>query len=199
MDMNADQLINQDTGQKEWYTPREIIQRVKLVLGEIDLDPASCFEANQLVGAAKFFTKEQDGLSRAWAGKVWMNHPFSREHNADWINKLCTEFVRGNVTEACCISFASTSESWFRPLLYRPQCFLTTRTRYTSPGEVKRPAPPKGSVVTYLGSSLMTFVAAFGDIGIVKVAVPESRDTRPCVVGGAFTKKARKAGKEETV
>ena len=31
---------------QEWYTPAPILERVRAVLGPIDLDPASCEEAN---------------------------------------------------------------------------------------------------------------------------------------------------------
>src|SRR6266496_5442474 len=46
----------------EWYTPPEIIELVRTVLGEIDLDPASCIEAQRTVMAKRFYTKHNDGL-----------------------------------------------------------------------------------------------------------------------------------------
>lgn len=42
----------------EWYTPPETLELVRGVLGEIDLDPASCEVAQQTVGAKRFFSKE---------------------------------------------------------------------------------------------------------------------------------------------
>ena len=42
----------------EWYTPPYIIEKAKLVLGTIDLDPASCEYANRTVGASKIYTAE---------------------------------------------------------------------------------------------------------------------------------------------
>ena len=88
--------------------------------------------------------------------------------NEDWIAKLVTEYEAGNVTEACCICFASTSEKWFRPLLFRPQCFLSPRTNYLLPDGTVYHGVTKGSVVTYFGYSPQRFARAFASLGVVK-------------------------------
>ena len=68
----AAQLINQDSGDVEWYTPPEILDVARAVLGGFDLDPFSCAVANERVQAARFFTKEDDALKQEWFGRVWM-------------------------------------------------------------------------------------------------------------------------------
>jgi hypothetical protein len=167
--MNNATLINQTSGKVEFWTPQPIIEAARETMGGIDLDPASCFEANQRVKAGAFCTEEDDGLSVEWFGNVFMNHPFSRDGNAKWINKLVSEYEAGNVNQACCITFASTSEQWFRPLLEQPQCFLSPRTNYITPdGKVFR-GVTKGSVVTYFGHWVDHFRKAFSKLGVVKV------------------------------
>ena len=77
--MNNAKLINQDSGNVEYYTNIEIISLVNKMFGEIDLDPASCELANTTVQAKEFFTEEQNGLEQPWvAAKLWMNHPFTK-------------------------------------------------------------------------------------------------------------------------
>ncbi len=85
--MNAAQLINQDSGNQEYYTPVEIVDAAARTMGYIDLDPASSGAANKTVRAARFFTSEDDGLSRSWEGRIWLNHPFGRKENPLWIGK----------------------------------------------------------------------------------------------------------------
>jgi len=98
-----------------------------------------------------------------------MNHPFSREGNPLWINKLVGEYECGNVKQACCITYASTSEKWFKPLLLYPQCFLYGRIKYI--GEDGKPVgtSTKASVITYFGPKPNLFQLNFVEIGAVKV------------------------------
>lgn len=209
--MNSAQLINQNSGNVEIYTPPNIIEAARETLGGFDLDPASSAKANETVKASRYFT--EGGLDQRWAGRVWMNHPFGRRltrpkkpgpdataddlkkfearwvewvarcvpnlldpqtaerapGNEDWINKLENSYNSGHLTGACCITFASTSEAWFRPLLMRTQCFLSPRTNYLLPnGEAYR-GVTKGSVVTYFGSDMNRFARAFKHLGVVKI------------------------------
>ena len=63
----------------EWYTPPSFIELVREVLGTIDLDPASCATAQGWIQAKTFYTKEQDGLSQPWFGRVFCNPPYGSE------------------------------------------------------------------------------------------------------------------------
>jgi hypothetical protein len=55
----------------DWQTPPEIITS----LGKFDLDP--CASSRQAFRTArKMWTKKQDGLSKVWHGRVWLNPPF---------------------------------------------------------------------------------------------------------------------------
>src|SRR4051812_43763037 len=147
--LTSAQRINLDSGQTDYYTPQNIIEAARSVMGSIELDPASSPAANSRIGAARYFTEEVNGLAQPWVSpSLWMNHPYGKSEqkcspncqkktcakrgfhckafkpgNAEWINKLVAEYGCGNVKEACCITFASTSEKWFRPLLKQPQCF----------------------------------------------------------------------------
>lgn len=170
--MTNAQLINQTSGDTEYYTPPEIIEAARRVMGSIELDPASSAKANEIVQAKNWYGLPGDGLHCIfqWFGKVWLNHPFGRGKNQAWIDRLVTEYERGNISEALCITYACTSEKWFRPLLRQPQCYLQPRTNYLLPdGSVKK-GVTKGSVVTYFGSNLEAFYREFKELGEVKVS-----------------------------
>lgn len=62
----------------ERYTPTEFADAARKTLGRIDLDPASCEPANDIVQAARYYTREEDGLSRIWGGRVFLNAPNDR-------------------------------------------------------------------------------------------------------------------------
>lgn len=61
----------------QWFTPSEIIDLARSVLGEIDLDPFSSEIANARLGAAKFYdgVARGDGFIEPWAGRVFCNPP----------------------------------------------------------------------------------------------------------------------------
>lgn len=63
---------------EEHYTRAEYVEPARHVLGAIDLDPASSARANETVKAATYYTKEDDGLSLPWFGRVFVNPPGER-------------------------------------------------------------------------------------------------------------------------
>jgi phage N-6-adenine-methyltransferase len=76
-----------------WSTPQDFFDKVAAEFGPFDLDP--CADATN-AKAPKFYTREDDGLSRYWRGKVWVNPPYGRgigkwvELAARAVNGLCT-------------------------------------------------------------------------------------------------------------
>ncbi|WP_343618790.1 DNA N-6-adenine-methyltransferase [Ralstonia sp.] len=66
----------------EWLTPPEILGR----LGRFDLDPCSPV-SRPWATAAEHFTIQDDGLSRTWIGRVWLNPPFGREA-VKWLRRM---------------------------------------------------------------------------------------------------------------
>ena len=160
-----------DSGDREYYTPDRIVRLVRDLFGEIDLDPASCLEANQTVQARTYYTKHQDGLILPWFGKVWLNHPFDRRHNDTWVERLINSYEHGRVTEACCITWANVGSGWFNKLSHYPQLYPYKRIHYYSPRGASRSAAPKASVITYLGDRPEAFAYHFRPLGKIKVNI----------------------------
>ncbi len=61
----------------EHFSPPEVVEAARALMGGIDLDPASCEEANRVVKAERFFDKTYNGLwhPREWSGRVFLNPP----------------------------------------------------------------------------------------------------------------------------
>jgi hypothetical protein len=186
------QLINQSSGNVEYYTPLEIVQAAKRTMGGLDLDPASSKVANARINAPQYFAVEDDGLTKPWHGRVWLNPPFLKGHTILWIRKLHSEYESQRIEAACCITWASTSEAWFRGLLKSPQCYLYKRTNFYLPdGSIKKNAP-RGCVVTYLGREPLQFYDNFKHLGEVKISFA-SLTTIPSSKGNPVAQSRRAA------
>lgn len=66
----------------EWLTPPEIIK----ALGEFDLDPCSPI-VRPWNTAKHHYTLLDDGLSKEWKGRIWLNPPYGLEA-AKWLKKM---------------------------------------------------------------------------------------------------------------
>lgn len=110
----------------EWYSPPHIVEIATVFLGAIDLDPS--WHPASPVKAAITYTKADDGLSREWHGKVYLNPPYGREIDG-WIEKLVAEHEAGNVTEAIALLPARTDTEWWRRLDAFPRCERTPHLR----------------------------------------------------------------------
>jgi hypothetical protein len=90
----------------EWLTPPEIIKS----LGDFDLDP--CSPINRPWDTAKHhFTIEDDGLSKEWQGRIWMNPPYG-SNTGKWLEKL------SNHGNGIALIFARTETEMFHKFVW---------------------------------------------------------------------------------
>lgn len=155
------------TGENEWYTPTLYVEMARTVMGGIDLDPASCAEANETVGADHFFTKEDDGLTLSWYGRVWLNPPYSRDLMPAFVDKLKQEFAFGDVSQAIMVSHNNTDTAWFHSISEAAAavCFPKKRIKFYRGDDIA--APVNGQMFIYLGPRVSEFHMAFSEIGCV--------------------------------
>ena len=152
--------ISQATGQNEWYTPAAYLDAARAVMGGIDCDPASSAEANQLVRATTYYTAEQDGLTRPWQGRVWLNPPYALALITQFCNKLAESVETGAVSEAIVLTNNATETIWGQGLLALAAavCFLKGRIRFiNAAGEQPAGAPLQGQMLTYVGRDVEKF------------------------------------------
>lgn len=67
----------------EWYTPPSIFTK----LGHFDLDPCAAPAPLWKIADVNY-TVLDDGLSKPWFGRVWLNPPYSRPLLEQFVNKL---------------------------------------------------------------------------------------------------------------
>jgi len=157
----------------EWYTPLNCLEAARAVMGGIDLDPASCVAAQQLVKAKRFYTKEEDGLAQDWRGKVWLNPPYCMPEIEQFVDQVIASHLAGQVTQAVVLTNNATDTVWFHRLLAyaRLACFTKGRIKFYGPdGEVATGAR-QGQVFFYLGPNAAGFVEKFREFGtLVRLA-----------------------------
>ncbi|WP_299202536.1 DNA N-6-adenine-methyltransferase [uncultured Amphritea sp.] len=88
----------------EWYTPAWVFDLLGL---RFDLDPASPHDHESFVPADRTYTIFDDGLSKEWEGRVWLNPPYGRD-TPFWMNRM----IDHNNGIALC--FSRTDAKWFQ-------------------------------------------------------------------------------------
>jgi len=152
----------------DWYTPEEYMPCIRAALGgRIDLDPASHVIANQLVEASKFFTRDQNGLTQPWAGRVYLNPPFSSW--PQWVTKVLSE--ASGLEAIVMLGAARTlTAQYFEPLLRRADAFCVISGRIPFWGIATASASPTdGHFLLYIGGDVSQFVKATSCLGKVWV------------------------------
>jgi hypothetical protein len=110
-------IVTASSATTEHYTPADIVERVRTVLGRIDLDPASCLPGQEVVGAARWYGPKspwcEDGLAEQWSGRVFLNPPGGadprepiRSSIARWWVKLATSWDDADVDAAVFLGFS---------------------------------------------------------------------------------------------
>jgi len=163
----AEAHVSQNSGENEWYTPPVFIDAARAVMGAIDLDPASCDLANDTVRAKKFYSAEDDGLTKTWSGNVWMNPPYAQPLIANFSEKIVAELP--NIQQACVLVNNATDTEWFQSMLSESDavCFTNGRIRFIDKHGKPSGAPLQGQAILYFGDRSQQFSKQFSQFGSV--------------------------------
>ena len=160
--------VSNNSGTIEWYTPGKIVEAVRATLGAIDLDPASCSEANKLIRARQFYSTDDDGLTKRSTGRVFMNPPYAGGMIGQFIRKLIEHYRAADITEAVVLVNNATETDWCQRLMAAASamCLITGRLRFWRP-DTEGGTPLQGQIAFYLGSRPELFRQMFRAFGTV--------------------------------
>lgn len=156
--------VAMNSGNNEWYTPAEIVETARRVMGSIDLDPASSEIANRTVKAETYYTAETNGLNKKWDGNVWLNPPYSTELIDKFVDKLVEQ--KDNYKQAIVLVNNATETEWFEKIVNVASavCFPRHRVKFYKP-DGKVGAPLQGQAILYIGGASNKFTSAFSQLG----------------------------------
>lgn len=157
------------TGENEWFTPQKYIAAARSVMGGIDLDPATHSAAQQMVQATEFFTRQDDGLTKEWGGRVWLNPPYAQPLIGQFVEKLVGEIAAERVQQAVLLTHNYTDTTWFHLAETTAEliCFTKGRIRFVDiDGEDC--SPTQGQAFFYYGDRGLQFRSIFETFGFVR-------------------------------
>lgn len=161
--------VANNSGENEWYTPPKYTEAAKRVMGGIDLDPASNSVANGFVKADSFYTKEDDGLTKPWYGRVWLNPPYAQPLIAQFAEAVVSKFSSGEFEQAVVLVNNATDTKWLQSMMRvcSALCFPEGRIRFMNPKGDPVGAPLQGQVFLYFGGNVESFLDEFASFGVV--------------------------------
>ena len=155
------------TDNPDWWSPLSILDASRDALGgAIELDPASCAEANARVRAQRFYSPEDDGLALPWCSPaLFVNPPYGRGIIQPWAEKFLAE--RPCIRAAIWLSWAATDTQWWQPLARDAAAafFFAGRPHFVRPDGSDPGGPPRPAAALYFGDDPARFDAAFKPLG----------------------------------
>lgn len=166
---------NEKLHKNEKYTPTPWVNFARDVFGQgIELDPASCAEANRVVQAERYYSLQSggSGLLECWqCDTLWLNPPYSAVEVSLFANKLLTELH--HIDQAMVLVNACTETRWFQAMLKDCDAalFPSRRIQFWKPGETETDRP-KGrneyrQCIMYWGRNVDLFSTLGNKIGVV--------------------------------
>jgi phage N-6-adenine-methyltransferase len=163
------------TGEYEWYTPAEYVAAARDVLGAIDLDPASSEAAQRTVQAARYFSKQDDGLTHEWHGRIWLNPPYAAPLLSYFVDKLIAEYQARRTTAALLLTHNFSDSAWFHSAARVASAVCFTRRRIAFIHALgKGSAPTQGQTFFYFGADVATFARRFSRHGLLMAPLAEA-------------------------
>ncbi len=156
------------TGEVEWYTPPDIVEAIRDVMGTIDLDPASSPLAQETVKAGRYYVEEDSGQNREWKGNVFMNPPYSRPAVEQFVDRAVRAITSSEITQFIGLTNNATDTDWFHSLCGACGlvCIPNGRLKFYNNSNETLGAR-QGQALFYWGKNEKSFIDRFSDIGLM--------------------------------
>lgn len=157
---------------QDWFTPKDFIEKVRQVLGSIDLDPATSQLPQTWIQATRYFTTQENGLAQVWKGKVFVNPPYGKTNGKSnqevWSKKLIKHYENGEIEEAILLVNSTHGYKWYESLWTKyPVCLVRERIRFVKPDGTVGGQAKRGQTFVYFGSNVKNFNRVFSSVGRV--------------------------------
>jgi phage N-6-adenine-methyltransferase len=126
----------------EWATPQKFFDALDAEF-HFTLDPSATKDNAK---CRRYFTEADDGLTKKWTGRVFMNPPYGRGIGA-WVKKAY-ESATGGVLVVCLLP-ARTDTAWWHDYCMKGEVrFIRGRLKF---GDGKNSAPFPSAIVIFKG------------------------------------------------
>lgn len=132
------------TGSTEWETPDDLFD----ILDQEYMFNLDVCATAQNTKCKNYYTKEQDGLSREWIGKVWCNPPYGREIGK-WVNKAWNSYRTNKDSTIVMLLPARTDTKWIHDPIFKNADIIFLKGRLKFGGSSNNSAPFPSMLVVF--------------------------------------------------
>lgn len=194
--MIVNSLVFHSSVSDNWWTPDWLVNLSKEVLGEIDLDPASSYESNLKIGAARFIDEKSNGLITPWNDNenepisVFLNPPGGKIGNKSkagffW-NTLMAYASADFISHAIFLAFSiealqTTQINSSQPITSFPLCIPKKRIAFVDPINNARHSPSHSNAIAYIPGTKdesQKFIDVFQDVGAIMMPLKKESSVR---------------------
>ena len=148
-------IVHFSTGKDDWGTPQDLFDALNKEFS-FTLDPCASDTNHK---CEKYYTVEQDGLSKSWAGEiVFCNPPYSRKTKTNagqiaWVEKCYTEAKENGITAVMLIPARTDTQMFHDFILGKAEIrFIRGRVHFVIDGQSKDAAPFPSMIVVFRGN-----------------------------------------------
>ena len=130
----------------DWETPQALFDKLNNIY-KFTLDPCATHENAK---CEKYYTKEDNGLSKDWGGEiVFMNPPYGREIGK-WVKKAYEESLKGAIV--VCLIPARPDTKYYHNYIFpyaKDIRFIKGRLKFDNGTGVFSPAPFPSAIIVF--------------------------------------------------